>query len=543
MASLNAIVHDIGLVLLVSVGLAAILAPLLLLRIRRSVTRMMRLRAQGGVSTVILPPVERAEASPLHLSSDAAPDEPSGEAARALFARTRRARRRAATVYFLAGVTAACVLAVADALAGNRSGLAPVALLLNHSWPAILTVSAVAVPSFRIKAIGLTVTVLVLISATWAMVANPEDSFIAQMGPPTLLLLLLANRWLKTITLVLALWTVVAVGAFALSRAVFTSLDGTLAYVASLGTFLTLAALGMLVVRHLVRAYDRKEFSDLSFYLAFLWTVFSLWFVATRGPSHIRWAGFIALVLYAVITRFALPMLPRAAREHSPANLLVLRVFGAPGRSQRLLEEVGTRWRYVGPLHLIAGTDSAIANLDLSEAYGYLTFRFRSLYVSDLEDLDRRLAALDCAPDPDGRYRVNDFFCFADTWKKTFTNLLRLSDAVLIDLSGFGPQNMGVAFELTHLLGVRPLESLVLITDERTDMEFLSATLARIWRQMNPALPNAKLEHPVLRVLHKPRSRNLVAALCDAAVAGGWRDKPGVRVAQGSSRFLRVLWG
>lgn len=56
--------------------------------------------------------------------------------------------------------------------------------------------------------------------------------------------------------------------------------------------------------------------------------------------------------------------------------------------------------------------------------------------------------------------------------------------------------------------------------------EHLRATLQRPWRQLDPSLPNAQLEHPVLRILHKPRPRRLVAALCDAAVAGGWRDEP-----------------
>ncbi|MEA2344650.1 MAG: hypothetical protein QOF63_2819, partial [Thermoanaerobaculia bacterium] len=118
------------------------------------------------------------------------------------------------------------------------------------------------------------------------------------------------------------------------------------------------------------------------------------------------------------------------------------------------------------------------------------------------------------------RYRVNDFFCFDDTWKATFTALLHRSDVILLDLSGFGPKNAGVAFELGHLLGSRPLGSFVLITDRKTDIDYLGATLTRIWRQLDPSAPNAALEHPVLRVLRDPPARRLVAALCDAAVAG-----------------------
>jgi hypothetical protein len=144
------------------------------------------------------------------------------------------------------------------------------------------------------------------------------------------------------------------------------------------------------------------------------------------------------------------------------------------------------------------------------------------VYVQDAADLERRLEKLDCAPDPDGRYRVNDFFCFDDTWKATFTALLQRSDAILLDLSGFGPQNAGVAFELAHLLGSRPLGSFgsfVLITDGKTDIDCLGLTLTRLWDHLDPSAPNAALEDPVLSVLHNPPADRLVAALCDAAAA------------------------
>ena len=158
--------------------------------------------------------------------------------------------------------------------------------------------------------------------------------------------------------------------------------------------------------------------------------------------------GAASLALYACLTRLMLPRLRRAARGHRPASLLVLRVFGSPGPSARRFQHIAMRWRTVGPIHLIAGADTAVTNLDLSEVFRFLTFRLRSVYVQDAADLERRLEKLDCAPDPDGRYRVNDFFCFDDTWKATFTALLRRSDAILLDLSGFGPKNAGAAFEL-----------------------------------------------------------------------------------------------
>lgn len=57
-------------------------------------------------------------------------------------------------------------------------------------------------------------------------------------------------------------------------------------------------------------------------------------------------------------------------------------------------------------------------------------------------------------------------------------------------------------------------------------LKYLDATLTERWRLIDPSLPNARLQRPTVRVLHEPASARLVAALCDAAVAGGWRDEP-----------------
>ena len=519
---------------LISFVVGVLLAPLLLFLIRFSVRRFMRRRGRAGAPYVAPPPPLRKDAPPLHLHTAAAPPEPLHPHARALFARARRARYSAAALYLLAGIAAACVLAVADAVAADNPYLGPLGrltLILNRAWPVVLTVSAVAIPSFRTKLIVLPLAAAVILAVTRVVAPDIVVTLIFT-GPPTVLLLLVANRWLKTIGPVVALLAMVGSSALFLASETFVRVSGI---VATVVFFLAIVA-GLLTVKLLVRAYKRKQFSDLSFQLGFLWTVFSLWYVAVGAAGPVWWCGFAALGLYAVITRLTLPVLQRVARAHRPASLLVLRVFGAPGRSQRLFEEVGTRWRSVGPLHLIAGADSATANLDLAEAVRYLTFRFRSLYVSDGPDLQRRLDALDVAPDPDGRYRTNDFFCFEDTWKPTFTQLLVRSDAVLVDLSGYGPQNAGVAFELGHLLARRPLDSFVLMTDDATNANYLSATLTRLWRELDPSLPNARIQRPQLRVLHQSNPRHLVAALCDAAVAGGWRDEVRERETTGSLR-------
>jgi hypothetical protein len=63
--------------------------------------------------------------------------------------------------------------------------------------------------------------------------------------------------------------------------------------------------------------------------------------------------GFIA---YKLLARWDLRHRWEATRL-DPACTLLLRVFGFERRTQRLLEELGLRWRHLGPIRLIAGTD------------------------------------------------------------------------------------------------------------------------------------------------------------------------------------------
>ena len=55
-------------------------------------------------------------------------------------------------------------------------------------------------------------------------------------------------------------------------------------------------------------------------------------------------------------------------------------------------------------------------------------------------------------PDPDGRYRIKEFFCYNDTWQMTMERLAAASDAVLMDLRSFSRVNQGCIFELGRLL-------------------------------------------------------------------------------------------
>jgi hypothetical protein len=134
------------------------------------------------------------------------------------------------------------------------------------------------------------------------------------------------------------------------------------------------------------------------------------------------------------------------------------------------------------------------------EFLDYLGGRLSRQFVQGRADLAERLSRMDIRPDPDGRHRVNDFFCHMDTWQITMRRLAARSDAVLMDLRSFSPANQGCLYELEQLLGLVPLEDVVLVVDDTTDRPFLAATLQTLWQSVPADSPNRGLGAPQIRL-------------------------------------------
>ena len=106
--------------------------------------------------------------------------------------------------------------------------------------------------------------------------------------------------------------------------------------------------------------------------------------------------------------------------------------------------------------------------------------------------LDRRMLEIDMAPDLDGRFRVNEFFCYDNVWRQTFLRLAKSSSAVLMDLRGFSRAHAGLCFELEALVHFVPLSRVRLVVDEQTDRQYLGEVLAQAWRVCPPQSPNCR---------------------------------------------------
>jgi hypothetical protein len=155
---------------------------------------------------------------------------------------------------------------------------------------------------------------------------------------------------------------------------------------------------------------------------------------------------------------------------------------------------------------MIAGVDLARRTVEPHEFLDFMSGKLARRFIDGPAALEQRMQERDVKPDRDLRFRVNDFFCYDDTWKMVLSRLARDSDAVLMDLRGFSRKNAGCVFELGELARMVPLEHVVFVVDRRTDERLLAETLggreAGVFR---------------LRSLNARHIRDLMRALAAAA--------------------------
>ena len=520
---------------------------LLLLRLyRRAVLRGMGILA-GTAAATPLPAARAAPGAALQIVEvePAAAPAPTGTAAQAL-QRGVRGPWRAALVYAGAGLVYALLMTAGSQAADRqqRSGaLAQWAFLLwTYLWPGVLAVLLVAAYDARrrLQVLGAYGLVLAAI-CTFAVSHNPSLrgfalplAWLIYNGPPSVLLATFLLRPIRAVgPLVLVFMLMLALGSQLLitladtNDAVLRSFAATGAQVGlgAHGVFLAIIGVGMLVfgvlgwplLRWLGRRYQAKKFSDQSIIVDALFMMFA--FVQAIGFAFIHpwWMliGPVAFVGYktAALFGFGLP-----GGAGAPHTLLLLRVYRLGKRSERLFDKLRRHWQPVGSIRMIAGPDLVTSTVEPHEFLEFLSGRLARSFVTGGADLERRIAALDAAADPDGRYRINAFFCRTDTWQMTMQRLAATSDVVLMDLRSFAPANQGCLFELGQLLDIVALARLLLLVDTSTDRLFLEATLQQLWSRLSAGSPNRGLAAPRLRLFRigaqsEPVLRALLAHL------------------------------
>ena len=252
---------------------------------------------------------------------------------------------------------------------------------------------------------------------------------------------------------------------------------------------LPVGALAWWLLRGLAAAFRAKRFSDVQLMVDCWWVIVTaeeMAILSTQMGLGAIPVGIAAFLAYRAAVAIGL----RRQSSAPPATgrrLLFLRVFGYRARTEALLDRVAQRWRFDGPVQLVAGVDLATRTVDPGDFLAFIGGRLADQYVAGPEAVHARLEALDVAPDPDGRFRVNEFYCHDDTWRPTVEALLGASDRVLMDVRSFSERNQGCRFELEQLIWRLPSDAIVLVVDKGTDVVRLGDTLDGAWRAAREA--------------------------------------------------------
>jgi hypothetical protein len=230
--------------------------------------------------------------------------------------------------------------------------------------------------------------------------------------------------------------------------------------------------------RKLAYAYRAKRFSDLGYLIAVYWFVI-LFASAVPGMGDVGLVAFVELLAWLWIPIAFILSRTRLAPPADPPTLLVLRVFQHDAQVEKLFDQVIERWRLTGNTVLIAGTDLLSRTLDPDDLFTYFSGHLSDRFVTDTAQLSRHLTELDLRPDPDGRYRINEMYCFDSTWQAALRALVQRSNVVLMDLRGFQEKNLGCRHELGVLAFAANVRRVVVLHDAATAREVAESDIAQ----------------------------------------------------------------
>jgi hypothetical protein len=516
-------------VVIASAALTALVSAFLLWLYRRAVVRGMN--AQAGIAATPARPVStptgvRSATSPVLMTIDSTSQRETASPGASAYRRAMDSLNQAAGIYALGGVAYALVLTAAWMItaAGGFILTRFLWLFSCYGWPVVVAASLIN-PAIK-KRICVCYGAIILLVAGIALVRNPNLTvgqllyfWLFANGPGTVLLFAFLNRPMRAVgPLVLAFMVAAVTGAVVIVNIVGSS-EGLMRGVVNVGSAFGLGAttlfvllhvigfglfglLGWPVLRWLGRKYQKKRMSDQSITLDALWLLFGVVQSFTLVFEGWAWifTGLVAFATYKFTVRGGFMFLVRQGRDIVEGRmLLLLRVFSLGQRSERLFDVISKVWLRSGSISLIAGPDLVTSTVEPHEFLDFMGGRLSRQFVSDEKDLEQRVSRMDTRPDPDGRHRVNEFFCRADTWQMTMQRLARGSNAVLMDLRSFSKSNQGCIYELRQLFNSIALDRVILVIDDSTDQVFFELTVGEIWWDLEPSSPNIALSKPTVQ--------------------------------------------
>ena len=235
----------------------------------------------------------------------------------------------------------------------------------------------------------------------------------------------------------------------------------------ALGPWLVMAWPVFKLGKWLAGAYRAKLFSDLSYLIAIYWFLI-LFASALPAMESVGWVAFVQVLAWLWLPVLMLMLRGPLTPPPGPPTLLVLRVFQRDTQVERLFDQVIERWRLTGNTVLIAGTDLLTRTLDADDLFVYLNGALAERFIASPAQVAERIEKFDWLADPDGRYRINECYCFDSTWQTALRALVARADVVLMDLRGFRAENRGCRHELGVLAGAAHLRRVLVLHDRDT---------------------------------------------------------------------------
>jgi hypothetical protein len=446
-----------------------------------------------------------------------------------LVARARARARRAQVVFAIAGLSFGIVSSLAYfKVSGTQSTIRQVVTLTPLlAWLTVPTLLAIGVQDRRSRTrfvcgyLGLVFLTLMLYGGV------PFEHVLALLLVSVLLPAVLISAsgvrsvrgaaWLVAPSLVLL--ALAAQVAYLVSALVPNGLllDGIGVLLLAMAGVLPLVGIGY--GWGIARLHSSGWASDETLRMAQWWfflAVFQTLFLGVDGLAAAL-LGLLPIVALGVV--LAVAALRFRPLPEPPVRLLLLRTFGARRRSAQLFRDLAMRWRWIGSVELIAGTDLASETVEPDAFLTFLRGRLSRSFVRCPQEARQAVEALSTSPARDGRYGIHELLCHDDTWQAVLRALIERVDAVLIDLRDLTVHRTGVQHELEQLVALVPLQSVIAIVDGTTDADVLRTMLDRAVTGAPPEAPIWGETRPLLRVVRVGGHRTADAELVFNAIA------------------------
>ena len=213
-----------------------------------------------------------------------------------------------------------------------------------------------------------------------------------------------------------------------------------------------------------------------------------------------------------------------------PLEVVYLRLFDNVPRARTFMEGA---WREFGRVSMLRSATSVTPR----ELRALKREGVGRMFIASPGRLAEELARADRAPlrkgrhvlrnigpttvrvrDRYGAYPVTGLLCHGSFWKAAVDELLDRAELVVLDLSGYRSRNQGTRHEIEAVVNRVPIERVVFLADQKSNIGFLDEQVRQAWSMMRPGSPNAA-----------PGRHRAVIAVTDVIVRTSTSDSQGNR--------------